>query len=250
MKTFIKTLLQGVAVFAIGVSIHTFNSAQANYMPSDDNRDVSYDSDSSGNENEASKNDNNDNGDLAGSEDGTSQNDTNDDDGDLAGNNDEASQGVNNDSGPSGSEDENSSETEEQQSEDPTLQVRVKMNMSGKYKQMFAKEKGKFQIFLRALSDLNNSKKGSKPVRLDLNGDKAIFDDKAGDQPQGVLVAISKAGTNYQHFCSGKNMKDGVIKSFPKGISITLKDANSPYATKAGVLRNDSYPNCEVEVQN
>lgn len=214
MKTLMKTLLQGVAIFAVGFSIHTFNSAHA-IDENSDSEDVTQ---------------SDDNADQGSS--GSEESDTNAD------------------QGSSGSEDESTPGTEEQQSAGPTLQVQVQMDMSGEYQQMFNKEQEKFQILLRALNDTKNSTKGSKPVRIDLNGGEATFDDKAGDEPKGVLVALSKVGNTYQHFCSGKGIKDGVITSFPKGINITLKNGNKPYKTSAGVLRNDSYPNCEVEVQN
>jgi hypothetical protein len=206
MKTLAKTLLQGVAVIAIGFATLTLNNV---YAETNNDYDESYDS---------------------------------------SGNDDVNSEGDNNG--------ENIGDGEEQEQEPalPTLQVQVQMNMSGEYKTIFNKEKGKFQVFLRALNDTKNSTKGSKPVKLDLNGGDAAFESASAngsiDQPQGVLVALSKVGNTYQYFCSGKGIKDGVIKGFPQGIKITLTNGNKPYKTAAGTLRNDSYPNCQVEAAN
>lgn len=138
-----------------------------------------------------------------------------------------------------------SGEAQEEAPTGPSLNVSVQMNMSGEYSKMFNKEKEKYQIFLRALNNSKDSNKGSKPVRLDIDGGDAAFQG-IEDEPKGVLVALSKQGTNYQYFCSGKNVKNGVISKFPQSISITLKNGNKPYKTAAGTLRNDSYPNCEV----
>ncbi len=200
MKILVKTLLQGVAVIAIGFAAFTLNNVHAQI---NNDQNESYDS-----------------SDI--------------DDGN--------------------SEDENIDGGEEQDPALPTLQVQVQMNMSGEYQTMFNKEQEKFQIFLRALNNTKNSTKGSKPVRLDLNGGDATFEsasvNESIDQPQGVLVALSKVGNTYQYFCSGEGMKDGIITGFPQGINITLTNANKPYKTAAGILRNDSYPNCQVKAIN
>ena len=147
MKTLAKTLLQGVAVIAIGFATLTLNNVHAE---TNNDYDESYDSSS---------------------------------------NDDVNSEDDNNGENTGGGE-------EEQEPALPTLQVQVQMNMSGEYKTIFNKEKGKFQVFLRALNDTKNSTKGSKPVKLDLNGGDAAFESASAngsiDQPQGVLVALSK----------------------------------------------------------
>lgn len=131
----------------------------------------------------------------------------------------------------------------------PNLNVSVEMNLSGEYGQMLNREKGKYEIFLRALNNLKDSTKGSKPARISLDGGDATFEGMEND-PQGLLVAVSRVGNNYQFFCHGQNVKDGVIKGFPQNITVVLKNGNKPYKKADNTLRNDSYPNCEVVVGN
>lgn len=139
-----------------------------------------------------------------------------------------------------------------QQPSGPITQVNVQFKMSGAYNQLFNPKKDKFQIFLRGLNNPKESTKGTEPVRLDMSGGQAVFDEKAGDQPKGLLVALSKAGENYQSFCTSKNskVKDSVITGFPQQITVTLTDGDKPYSASDGTLRNDSYPNCEIIINN
>lgn len=150
------------------------------------------------------------------------------------------------DSSDQGYNDENQGDDVQNAPAGPSLNVSVEMNLSGEYGQMFNQEKDKYEVFLRALNDPEDSRKGSKPARLSIDGGDVTFE-KIEDEPKGVLVGISRVGNNYQYFCSGKNVKDGVIKGFPQNITVTLKNGNKPYKTVAGTLRNDSYPNCEVK---
>lgn len=210
MKTLAKTLLQGFAVITVGMAVSTFDNACA--RQNNYQQQESYDDENNQDDNNGGYNQ------------------------------------------PSENSDNEEGEGEEQGSSAPTLQVQVNMNMTGEYRSMFNKEKGKFQIFLRALNDTKNSTKGSKPVKLDLNGGDATFEpasvNDSIDEPKGVLVAITKVGNTYQYFCNGKGIKAGVITGFPQGINITLTNGNKPYKTAANKLRNDAYPNCQVEVAN
>ncbi|WP_052045784.1 hypothetical protein [Candidatus Paracaedibacter symbiosus] len=134
-----------------------------------------------------------------------------------------------------------------QGSSNPSLNVQVNRVMKGEFGNMFGKEQEKFEIFLRAMDNSTDSTKGSKPVRLPIDGGQATFDIQDGDQPKALLVGLSKKGNSYQQFCQGPKLKDGVMKGFPPQITITLKNGNPPYKAANGMLRNDAYPVCMVE---
>lgn len=135
----------------------------------------------------------------------------------------------------------------------PSLNVSVEPNLRGEYGQMFKREQDKYEIFLRALDNPNNSTKGSKPARVSIDGGDAKFEGMKGD-PKGVLVAIAKKGNTFQHFCQLGEAKQGVIKGFPEQITVVLHNTSkTPYATKGSntqpkKLLNDVYPECEVKL--
>lgn len=135
----------------------------------------------------------------------------------------------------------------EQEYQQLSLNVQVNLNMKGEFGELFSKEQGKFQIFLRAMDNPRDSTKGSAAVRLPVTGGQATLDVKAGEEPAALFVAISKVGNSYQHFCQGNNLKDGVMQGFPGQISISLESKELPYKTARGVLHNDDYPVCKVQ---
>lgn len=127
------------------------------------------------------------------------------------------------------------------------VQVQIEYQLSGGYQQLFNKEKDKYEVFLKAFSD--DKPKGTKPVRISLDKEQAQFNNQLEESPKKLLVALSKKGTTYQHFCTGKDVNEGIINAFPKQILIKLTNANSPYKAADNSLRNDSYPNCEVIIK-